>query len=120
MKELGISLGLWKWEGLVFCGGDSAQFRAVVKRYIDADIETQAHSCAHAYLEYGKPWMLWIQTLDDVPSLAHEALHITAGLLEARGLKFTEASEEAYTYTMEAIIRAVLTAKKAEWKTIKP
>ena len=117
MKEMEVRLMPWKWNGLVCVGGTSSQFAAYAKRLIDVDIETGSNAAGHAHLSYGKPWVIWVETLEDVPALAHEALHITAGLLEARGLKFTADSEEAYTYTMEDILRQILEHKR--WRTVK-
>ncbi len=118
MKSVDVRLDLWKWSGCVFNGGTSAQFTAIAKRDWDQIIESQEHAAGHAHLEAGKPWLIWLESLNNCPTLAHEALHITAGLLEARGLKFTEASEEAYTYTMESIMRQVLDPK-AKWQKVR-
>lgn len=112
MKVIDVALDVWKWQGLVCVGGTSEEFRAYAKKSVDADITTGAHACGHAYVEYGKPWLLWVESLKNIPALSHEALHVTAGILEARGLTFSTSSEEAYTYTMEFIIRKALTAKK--------
>lgn len=115
LKTTFVTLDIWKWQGSVLVGGTSADFKAWAKQYLDADITTGENACGHAYVEYGKPWALWVESLQDVAALAHEALHVTAGILEARGLTFGAPSEEAYTYTMERIIRRALTAKK--WQT---
>lgn len=116
MKSIDVNLAVWKWEGIVLAGGTSADFKAFAKRHIDADIETGAHAAGHAYVEYGKPWLLWVESLSDLPSLAHEALHVAAGVLEGRGCEYNKGSEEAFTYTMEHIIRATLAAKK--WQKV--
>lgn len=117
MKLLLVNLMPWKWQGVVLRGGTSLEFQAWAKKELDVNVETGSNAAGHAHLSYGKPWLIWVLTLKDVPALAHEALHITAGLLEARGLKFSEASEESYTYTMEDILRQVLTAKK--WQKVR-
>ncbi len=118
MRYLHITLTLWKWEGVILAGGTPADFAKWAKRYIDADISPQGGAMGHAYVEMDKPWLLWLGDIKDVATLAHEALHITSGVLEARGLKHTDASEEAYTYTMEAIVRAVATAKQSKWRKV--
>lgn len=117
MKSITVMLMPWKWQGMVLHGGTSFEFRDWAKKSIDVEIETGSNAAAHAHVSYGKPWLIWLASMRDIPALAHEALHITAGILEARGLKFAEASEEAYTYTMEDIIRQVLNAKK--WESVK-
>ena len=118
MKQMLLTLKPWKWEGCVLVGGTSAEFAVWAKKYIDADIETGTNAAVHAHVAYGKPWLLWVATLRDVPALAHEALHVAAGVLEGRGMKFTADSEEAYTYTMEHIIREVLACKR--WREAGP
>lgn len=118
MKCLEVRLGLWKWSGCVLAGGTPADFAAFAKKSIGAELDTDSGVLGRAYLEKGQPWLLWVESAADVATLAHEALHITAGILEARGLKFDESSEEAYTYTMESIIRAVVSAKRSHWKAV--
>lgn len=115
MKVLNVTLDIWKWQGCVLIGGTSQGFARWAKAQIDADIETGSNAAGHAHVAYGKPWLIWVESLKDVPALAHEALHVTAGILEGRGLKYSEASEEAYTYTMEFIIRQVLNPS-SKWK----
>jgi hypothetical protein len=113
---MSMSLIPWKWEGTVLVGGTSREFAAFAKKQIDADITTGDGAAGHAYVEYGKPWLLWVESLTDVAALAHEALHVAAGVLECRGLKHTDASEEAYTYTMEHIMRTALACR--QWKAV--
>lgn len=112
MRKMHLRLDPWKWEGAVLVGGTYDQFKRFVKRYIGEDVNVGSHSAGHAYVAYGQPWMLWIESRKNVGALAHEALHVTSGVLEARGMSLRNESEEAYTYTMEFIIRAVLTNKK--------
>lgn len=116
MKSVDVMLMPWKWAGVVLAGGTPDGFKAWAKKTLDADVETGSNSAAHAYVEYGKPWVIWVETMTDIPALAHEALHVAAGVLEGRGLSFSKGSEEAYTYTMEDILRQVLTAK--QWKKV--
>lgn len=117
MKVIDVHLMPWKWDGVICVGDTSADFIAYVKKTFDITVTSGAPATGHAYVEYGKPWVLWVETLDDIPALAHEALHIAAGVLEARGLKHSDASEEAYTYTMEDILRQTL-KKKAKWTRV--
>lgn len=111
MKYIDVSLSIWKWEGRILIGGSPSDAKKHAKAFADAEANIGEHAAGHAFVEYGKPWLLWLASLDDIPALSHEAFHITSGVLEARGLRLTDASEEAYTYTMEAIVRAAVTAK---------
>jgi hypothetical protein len=120
MKFVVVNLSLWKWEGLVVVGGTTEDFVALAKRQGATRIDDTAVSSGRAYVELGVPWMLWVETLEDVPAIAHEAFHVTCSVLECRGLKHTIESEEAYTYTMEAIIRAVLSAAPEQWEAVAP
>lgn len=120
VRGLLVSLDIWKWDGIVLVGGASADFVAYAKSEHEVDAASAPGAMGHAYVEAGKPWLLWVESLTDPASLAHEALHITSGILEQRGLTHDGASEEAYTYTMEYIIRTVLTAKPRTWQRIKP
>lgn len=116
MKAVNVTLMPWKWDGTVLTGGTADAFKAWAKKALDADVDTGSNSAGHAYVEYGKPWVIWIDSIANVPALAHEALHVAAGVLEGRGLSFSKGSEEAYTYTMEDILRQVLTSKR--WKRV--
>lgn len=116
LRFIVVALSMWKWEGVIAVGGTIAEFVAFAKQHGATKIEETASTTGRAYVELGVPWFLWVKSLDDVPALAHEALHVTSGILECRGLKHTADSEEAYTYTMEGIIRAALTA--TEWETV--
>lgn len=107
----------WKWDGMVLIGGSPDDFKTFAKREIGADVETGSNSAGHAYVEYGKPWLLWVDSAKNVPALAHEALHVTAGVLLGRGLKHCANSEEAYTYTMEDILRQALD-KRTKWRIV--
>lgn len=118
MKQKHLNLSLWKWEGVVLVGGKPSDFKAYCEREIHASPEVAEHSAGHAYVEYGKPWVVWVESLDNVPTLAHEVFHVTTGVLEARGLSLSSASEEAYTYTLEAILRATL--EKGGWRAVRP
>jgi hypothetical protein len=111
MKAKTIELVPWKWQGVLVAGGTIAQFAALVKRDAGADIDASPYSAGHAYVEYGKPWYLWVESIDDVPSLAHEAFHVTSGVLEGRGLKLSHESEEAYTYTLSHILTHAVNRK---------
>ena len=112
MKYIEIMLMPWKWGGRIVVGGTRAEIQAYAKKWLGIELSCPTRVLGHAYIESGNPWLLWLKTLQDIPSLAHEAFHVTSGVLEDRGLKFSEASEEAYTYTMEDLLRQVLNSKR--------
>jgi hypothetical protein len=116
MKAADITLDIWQWQGVVLLGGTRADFVAWVKAALGADVESQEGAQGHAYMERGKPWVLWVANPKDEATLAHEALHITAGVLESRGLKLSGDSEEAYTYTLARIITL---ARSARYRTVR-
>lgn len=51
---------------------------------------------------------IWLQDPTDVPTLSHEANHATFHILRASGLKFSEDSEEAYTYHQAWLVSEIL------------
>lgn len=119
MKFIVVELSLWKWQGVLAVGGTSADFAAFAKTQDIDDIDANpSEEAGRAYVRLGKPFLMWVESLDNVPALAHEALHVASGILEARGLKHVAESEEAYTYTMEALLRMATTVK--EWETFDP
>lgn len=119
MKGLLVHLDIWKWDGVVLVGGTSTDFTTYAKAEHNLTIESNEFAMGHAYVQPGTVWLLWVTSLDDLAALAHEALHVVSGILESRGLTHDGASEEAYTYTMEYIIRTTLTAKAREWQRIR-
>jgi hypothetical protein len=117
VKVIDVRLMPWKSDGVVVVGGTPEDFTEYAKRFgVEPQIGSQ--SVGHAYYEYGKRWLIWVESLQNLPELAHEALHITGGLLEARGLKYSRDSEEAYCYTMEDILRQTL-APQAKWSRVR-
>jgi hypothetical protein len=112
-----IELVPWKWEGLVVLGGTVDDYRAHVKRELHVDLDPGAHAAGHSYVEYGKPFAMWVERADNLPAIAHEAFHVTSGVLEGRGLKHTAESEEAYTYTMERLIAHCV--NRSGWRAVR-
>jgi hypothetical protein len=110
-------LGMWKWDAVVLVGGTNAQVEAEIKRLGIEQPNVGEHSAGHAWVTYGKPCAIWVQTLRDIPCLVHEAFHLVHGVLEARGVKHSVDSEEAFAYTLEAFLRGILECKK--WSTSK-
>lgn len=104
-----VTLAIWKWQGMVLAGGTEEGFVAFARQLVGQDIEkSDTGAAGRAYARPSGPWLLWVESLADFPALAHEALHIAAGILEMRGIKHSAESEEAYTYTMEFVLREAL------------
>lgn len=120
MRFLDVDLSLWKWSGRVITGGTAQEFKDYAKQFCGAEPNVSVGCVGHAYVETGRPWLLWVERLDDLATLAHEVFHVTCGVLEGRGLRFSADSEEAFTYTLEAIMRTVLSAKRRQWATVRP
>lgn len=111
-KCINITLAPWKWEGAVLVGGDTAGLsKAISELGFDADLDDG--SLGHTWVTIGKPIVVWVGTCD-VAVLTHELIHAVFGALEARGCKYCHESEEAFTYTVEAALRTVLTS--STWK----
>lgn len=111
MKVKMVRLELWKWHGALLCGGTERQMDVFVKKHVGDGFATTGDGCvamARAIVQADKPFVLWVDDIRDVASVAHEALHIASGVLEARGVRHVPQSEEAYTYTMEYLIRQAL------------
>jgi len=114
MRERGFVLAPWKWEVSVIVGGTPAaalEFVHGTLKLYDADFAEWA--LGWSFVQAGKPAVLWVHDASDIPTLVHEAIHVTSGILQARGLKHTPESEEAYTYTVESLLRAILECQ--EW-----
>lgn len=113
-----VSLSIWQWDGAIIRGSWDA-YRAWAQKSSNAEPSVFDDGgeapAGHAWVQAGRPWLLWTETADPAV-LAHEALHVTAGVLGARGLSFTPESEEAYTYTMMAIMAEAISAKG--WVTV--
>lgn len=119
MKVKWIEVPIWGWAGRIIVGGTCVDYTKWANRHLKADAVDAGAGVwlGHAWLELGLPWAIWCGSLADTATLAHEALHITSGILGWRGLKLTDDSEEAYTYTMTHIIREAL--KPAGYKRIR-
>lgn len=116
MQQTTIVLQPWKWQGIVIRGGTPDDFAHWVKLVLGLTIDIHENNAARAFVQMGQPWVIWLRDFKNIPALAHEALHVAAGILDSRGLKFSDDSEEAYTYTMEDIIRQILRAK---WRVVR-
>jgi hypothetical protein len=81
-----------------------------VKHELHTDITLQ-HSTNGRYIQFTKDNIAinWIWTNDKSPILlAHEAFHAAHCILQSKGLRLTDDSEEAYAYFIEFIMRKTL------------
>ena len=46
--------------------------------------------------------------LNVIPIITHEALHATIRILEVKGIRMSEDSEEAYTYLQQYLVKEIL------------
>jgi hypothetical protein len=103
----------WKWEVAVLQGGTPTQ----IERYVRAngwtgDFTLLESHIGHCWVQDGMPVIVWVHAIADVPTLVHELMHAVFGMFAARGLKHGPDSEEAYTYTVEDLLRRVLRAQR--------
>lgn len=108
---------VWGWDLVVFHGGTFAEVMLYVEKFIGISCEYTTEALGHCWIDNGKPLAIWIHDLKDIPTLVHELMHATFGMLGRRGLSHSGDSEEAYTYTLQHILTRVLAAKK--WATVK-
>ena len=117
LREQTFRLGMWKWDAVVLVGGTHDEVEAEIKRMGIEQPNVGEYSAGHAWVTYGKPCAIWVQTLRDIPCLVHESFHLVHGVLEARGVKHSADSEEAFAYTLEAFLHSILECKK--WHEVK-
>lgn len=107
MKEKPADLTTWKWAGWLVQGGTFKDFKSWMLRSFNYEIDDiEATGCA--MIHPGYPWVLWVEDIEDVATLSHEALHVTTDVLQSRGIILSRDSVEAFTYTMEDVIRQAL------------
>jgi hypothetical protein len=59
----------------------------------------------------GLPRAVWLRSQLDPAVIAHEAFHVVSGCLGQRGLELCKASEEAYAYLLEKVVREMADPK---------
>lgn len=105
-----LSLPPWNWDGAVIAGPWTSYIRWVKGRE-DVDLSQMEPPAGHSLVADGRPWLLWVESRTNFPVLAHEGLHIVSGVLQARGMQHTDASEEAYAYTLTALLKDATSSK---------
>lgn len=113
LREVVARANPWKWEVCFIQGGTPAQIERYVRQQgWTGDVSMQDGAAGHCWVCLGVPVVVWVASIKDIPCLVHETMHAVFGMFEARGLKHSRDSEEAYTYTVEDLLRRVLGAKK--------
>jgi hypothetical protein len=116
LEAAAFNLAPWRKDVIVLRGGTHQELARFVRSYgikYDAD-NTSIHG--HAFLYEGKPAIVWVQTwpgsAEDYGVLAHELYHVTKHTLESRGLRHTNATEEAYAYTLQNLVTTALAYRR--------
>lgn len=116
-----IRIGMWRSHGILAKGGTISDVERMARKLYGVSPEFTPEEAANipgiAFTERD-PWLMWVEDGDKMPEVAHEAFHVTAGILRARGMKLSEESEEAYTYTLTALLEAF--CEKKGWKSDRP
>jgi hypothetical protein len=108
-----IQLDPYKCELLVAHGGTWGEARTIIRSLGYKNVPTDVCLGRTMYRDNGTPLAVWVQQRI-AGHVAHEALHAVRGLLQYRGLDLSPASEEAYAYLLEFIVRQVMSNKG--WK----
>jgi hypothetical protein len=107
----------WRMELILLHGAGHAQLAAYVREHhAIVDYVPEATAVGHAFVYDGRPAIVWVQSIRDVPVLVHELMHVVFAVLANRGLKPVDDAEEAYTYTLECLLRQVL--EHSEWELL--
>jgi len=101
----------WRWEVIVVHGGTAEMFRAYVTKVTGGSITAVEGFVGYCYITDADPALVWVECLGDVPTLVHELMHAVFGILQARTLKYSPESEEAFTYTVQDLLTQVLRQK---------
>lgn len=111
-------MDLWGWDGAIVVGGTFHKLTIFLREYIQEAplVIGQPPPIGYCHLVPAKPWVMWVESLKDPTIVAHEALHITCGVLDSRGVRLVMESEEAFTYTMQHVMR--MAYEKKGWKRV--
>lgn len=56
-------------------------------------------------------YIIFLKDLDNVPTIAHEAMHFVFDILEQKGVTYSKDSEESYTYLLGYVVGQILSIK---------
>lgn len=112
-----LHLGLWRSHGVLHKGPSPEPLILEAKLRFGMDLSAVQDTAAGCVaFGPGDPWIMWVQDPDNVGTLAHEAFHAASGLLHSRGMRLCPDSEEAFAYTITAIVEEF--TKKKGWARI--
>ena len=113
MKSKIITMQPWGWDGNLVIGGDPSIFSPKMIRELGLHEYDGALKGlgGWTWLPLGGSWVIWLETITNIPVLAHEGFHMVSGVLETRGLIHTKESEEAYAYTLQSFLEQALSKK---------
>jgi hypothetical protein len=116
MVNIDVQIPLWKGQLFVMVGGTVEELELALEGW-GYDMPVDGVVGKFWFGGHAKPFMVWVRDFD-IPVLVHELEHAVFMLLDTRGLKHCDDSEEAYTYTVEALLRQVL--KSDDWALVRP
>lgn len=122
LKRMVCRLETWKHDVLVLVGGTELQAEAEVVRFLRLPerVVQVGTAIGRTWRFDDQPTAMWMRSIhrpSDMPILMHEAWHAVSHILRSRGVEPSAKSEEAFCYTAEELVRAVLTCRK--WQTVK-
>jgi hypothetical protein len=88
------------------------QFNAIIKKKWrvknDVTLPPQADGIS---VQLNTGWLIYVQK-DDIPTLAHESLHVAQNILERSGTYLIPATKEVYAYYLWWLMNEVITPCK--------
>lgn len=115
--RLQVDLPPWDHTGFVLTGGTVEEARqfAVAATGIEFTKVEDAAGCT--FQQPRKPFVIWVRSISDIPTLAHEALHVVSTLLLDRGVRHSAETEESYCYTLGYLLKMIRNAPRREWRS---
>lgn len=115
--RLQVDLPPWDHLGYVLTGGTVEEAHCFAEAHIGVEFVAPApESIGCTFRQPRRPFVLWVRSLSDFPTLAHEALHVVSQLMLDRGIKHSADSEESYCYTLSYLLTSIRNAPKREWR----
>lgn len=101
---------------ILFYYGDGKEFERFAKKKFDLDIEANGLLGITSF-DDDLPTIVWVNKIENVPTICHELLHAVSHILRSRGVEHIKETEEVYAYTMSELLRRILSTKK--WNNVK-
>jgi len=91
------------------CSFDGYRQRARLEFGVEPSIRPKADARFRVYEKMGEDIVvIWLSEKADNAAVAHECVHVVHWILSDRGMQLTDASEEAYAYLVEYIMRKIV------------